>query len=85
MIEIGFQALSYQIIKQAIDDYKMLIDKGISKDLEHGAGVYSIIEIEEFFKSNWCNNLLNTIGADINGKQLLSNIKEILIRIEVVK
>ena len=52
-----YKMLSFAIIDQAIQDYRMLKAEGLST-----------VEIENFFKSEWCDFLLlniNLTGLDI--------------------
>lgn len=61
------------IIGQAIDDWRMLIDKGITgKNGGLGRDI-NYIEIRRFFKSAWCDMLLDPTG--IEGKEILEMLE----------
>lgn len=64
------------IICQAIHDYKYLLvykkDKVNSKD----KGGYSKSDLSAFFRSEWCDVLLRGIGSSMDGRGIMSAVKE---------
>ena len=64
-----YKDLAFEIIIKAIDDYRFLKELGVSKFDFLDEGVISKKEIEDFFRSNWCNFLLSTM--DLTGEDIL--------------
>lgn len=66
--------LPYQILKQAIDDYKNLkaMDLTWYRDM---ASFYSIKDIETFFKGKWSTRLLEMIGSNLTGEDILRRLQ----------
>lgn len=62
--------LVQSIFKQASKDYRFLRRKGV-KQSGFRRESYSIAEIEDFFKSEYCDSLLGAVTADISGKDIL--------------
>ena len=61
------------IIEQAIDDYKRIVKKTGDRYIT-GNRCYNILEIEEFFKSEYCTMLLSDVG--ITGRDILKELHE---------
>ena len=65
----NYTALALAILETAIRDYRLLQHYDIdSMDLEK-EGIISIAELEEFFKSDLCDSLLQNI--DMTGEDIL--------------
>ena len=63
-----YKELAFEVIIRAIDDYRFLKELGVSKFDFLDEGVISKKEIEDFFRSEWCDFLLqnmNLTGEDI--------------------
>lgn len=66
-----YQELIYAMFQRAFDDYAELKrDKVYQKSMKDG-GKYSLREIRQFLRSDWCKLLLKGIEADITGEELL--------------
>lgn len=65
--------LMLAIVWQAIEDYRYLKEHELEFMSEYGVGA-SKCEIEHFFKSEWCDYLLDSIH--ITGKDILRMLKE---------
>lgn len=72
---MDFKMLVYMIFKQAFEDYNELFSAGVTLSVNHKfirtaapfrrhIPAYSIDEIQEFFKSDWCETLLCFINKD---------------------
>ena len=65
--------LMLAIVWQAMEDYRYLKEHGLEFIDEYGVGA-SKYEIEHFFKSEWCDYLLDSIH--ITGKDILRMLKK---------
>lgn len=70
-----YQNLIYAIFERAFDDYNYLRKHGVTRNWVKDEGKYSIREIREFLRSEWCANLLKGIGADVTGNELIDYLK----------
>lgn len=68
------EMLICRIFEQAIEDYTELKAKKLTFR-DTNTGYCSISEIESFFDSDWCSDLLGMINLGLNGKEILSKIK----------
>ena len=69
----GWMDLRTAIIEKAIDDYKRMVKKSGDRYIT-GNGCYNILEIEKFFKSEYCTMLLSDVG--ITGRDILKELHE---------
>lgn len=71
------QLLCTRIIEQAVDDYRELKKKKLSSRETKDKGEYSITEIEEFFHSAWCNEIILKRGLEsrVDGVTILRHLK----------
>lgn len=71
------ELLCSRIIEQAVEDYRELKKKKLSSKETKDAGFYSVDEIEEFFHSAWCNEMLLKRGLEsrIDGVTILRHLK----------
>ena len=67
------QILVCRIFEQAIEDYRFLKQTGAVK-LNDCCCDYSVNDIEKFFSSRWCSNLLEAINSKLNGSDILKKI-----------
>ena len=68
-LQENYNELALAILETAIRDYRLLQHYDIdSMDLEK-EGIISIAELEEFFKSDLCDSLLQNI--DMTGEDIL--------------
>lgn len=70
------ETLVCRIIEQAIEDYRELKKQKIEKVKRNG-DAYSLKDIEHFFKSNWCDYLLESVHSKLKGKDVLKKISEL--------
>ena len=75
MIHLGYLDLAYAIFQRAFDDYNHLRRLGVTKHSVKNAGKYSIKDIREFLRSDWCKTLIKGIGADTSGEELITYLK----------
>lgn len=68
------QLLVCRIFGQAIADYIFLKQKDVKSKTEDGL-TYSLRELERFFGSRRCSNLLDMIDTKLSGNDILSKIK----------
>ena len=67
-MNVNFREMAFTIVEQAIEDYKLLQKLGLSEMYSYTEGNISKIELEEFFRSEWCDFLLCNMrltGEDI--------------------
>lgn len=69
------ESLVCSIFEQAIEDYAELKKKNVTERRSDNSGCYSIKDIEVFFGSQQCTKLLQLIGCDLNGTDILHKIK----------
>lgn len=72
---IEYQNLVYAIFQRAFDDYNHLRKLGVTRNWIKDEGKYSIKEIRDFLRSDWCKSLLKGIGADMTGEELITQLK----------
>lgn len=72
---IEYQKLVYAVFQRAFDDYTHLRNLGVTKNWVKDGGKYSIKEIRDFLRSDWCKVLLRSIGADMTGEELITQLK----------
>lgn len=70
------ESLVCSIFEQAIEDYAELKKKNITERHENSCGYYSIKDIEAFFGSQWSTKILQLIGCDLSGIDILHKIQE---------
>lgn len=51
--------LTCEILRQAVDDYRLLHRRGLTYKKEKSAGEYSTEEIEEFFNGEWAELMIH--------------------------
>lgn len=68
------ELLICRIFEQAVEDYKDLKEKNIEIKKGNGTG-YSFKDIERFFGSIWCSRLLDMIGCNLTGNEILNRVK----------
>ena len=68
------QCLVCRIFEQAIEDYRALKDTGSLK-LYDCCLSYSVKDIERFFGSKWCAELLDIIHSKLKGSDILKKIQ----------
>ena len=66
------------IFEQAVSDYKELKTKGVSEVNGSDSGSYSILDLELFFRGKWCNKLLELMGINVRGEDIIVIINESL-------
>lgn len=72
----SIKALVCAIFEQAIEDYKSLNINHIEiKKDSQGTGLYSVKDIEIFFRSKWCARLLEMIDIDFSGVDILNEVQ----------
>ena len=72
----GAVALTIAIFRQAANDYRDLKVRNLQSKMSVGDGDYSRKEIEKFFKSEWCRELLKNSNCNFNGNDLIKILKE---------
>ena len=70
MLDIPEHELACRIFEQAIADYRYLKKHNLTK-LKIKETIISIEEIEKFFRSSWCDGLLEAINSKLTGKDLI--------------
>ena len=65
----NFKELALSIIEKAVTDYKLLLELNVKEIDFFDEGRISKIELEEFFRSEWCDFLLGNMR--ITGKDIL--------------
>lgn len=70
--EGGVAALYTAVLTQAIIDYQDLNNRGVVSRKNKKCGDYSKNEIARFFKSDWCDYLLESIDSNFTGEYILS-------------
>ncbi len=68
------EVLVCRIFEQAIEDYRGLKQKNITQNKDN-SGAYSTKDIECFFNGKWCTRLLEMIGSEATGKDILHRIQ----------
>lgn len=58
---MNYKGLAFAIILQAVEDYRFCKEFHMEEELK---------EVEEFFKSEWCNQLL--LNMKLTGKDILT-------------
>ena len=72
------QIIACAIIERAIRDYNFLVKRNLDMFIQHSNRTgFSKKEIEKFFKSDWCDSLLNIIGCRVSGLEIFENISAI--------
>lgn len=64
----NFNELALSIIEKAVTDYKLLLELNVKKIEFCNEGKISKVELEDFFRSEWCDFLLCNMrltGEDI--------------------
>ena len=61
--------LAFYIIIQAIEDYRILQRHGVDKLIKNKQKKLDKREIEDFFRSDWCDFLLSNMN--LTGKDIL--------------
>ena len=64
----NFEELALSIIEKAVNDYKLLLELNVKEIDFFDEGRISKVELEEFFRSEWCDFLLCNMrltGEDI--------------------
>lgn len=70
------QMLCAAVVERAVDDYRLLNEKGKELIENKDEGDFSREEIESFFRSDWCRTLLRGADSRIeDGVQILRNLK----------
>ena len=72
---VEYQNLVYAIFQKAFNDYAHLRHLGVTKNWIKDEGGYSIKEIRDFLRSDWCEDLLKSIGANMTGEELIRKLK----------
>lgn len=65
---MNFNNLALSVIEKAVNDYKLLLELNVKEINFCKEGRISKVEIEEFFRSEWCDFLLSNMkltGEDI--------------------
>lgn len=70
-----YQNLIYAIFQRTFDDYNHLRKLGVTRNWVKDEGKYSIKEIRDFLRGDWCEALLRSIGADMTGEELITQLK----------
>lgn len=68
----GLYELAFDIIKRATEDYMILKKSNVDYKRDPKYGEFSIKELEKFFKGDWCNLLLKTVGIDLSGEEIMA-------------
>lgn len=84
---MGFKTLIYMILKQAFEDYNELLSAGATYSVNHKflqtetsfrshKPAYAIGEIQDFFRSDWCETLLCIIekDQDVKIRQMINTV-----------
>ena len=66
---MNFDILAFSIIEKAVNDYKLLLELNTAEINFCNEGKISKVEIEDFFKSDLCDSLLQNI--DMTGEDIL--------------
>lgn len=61
--------LAFDIVEQAVSDYKLLLESGMDSLNLLDEGCISKAEIESFFHSEWCDILL--LNLKVTGEDIL--------------
>lgn len=69
--ESGEQTLATAILTYAVDDWKRLSTGKIVSAYNH-----NFKELRQFFRSRWCNTLLELINAKITGNLILAELEK---------
>lgn len=69
------ERLVYSIFSQAVEDYEELKNRKVTSRRGGNCGCYSIKDIEAFFNSKWCTNLLQLINCDLTGRDMLRRVQ----------
>ena len=72
----GIKGLCTAILVQAVLDYQELCRNGVASVKSKKSGNYSKNEISRFFDSEWCAQLLDTIGGHVSGKDISDILKK---------
>lgn len=75
MSDNTMKQLCEAIIQQAVDDYRELKRRGLGWIGSDADGNFSLTEIEHFFRSDWCRDLLHEIDSRIDGVTILRQLK----------
>ena len=69
--------LCAKIILQAIEDYRTLKERGVNQIVTK-EDAYSIDEIEEFFRGDFCNDVIidNILQVKTSGSEILRYLKK---------
>lgn len=67
--------LAGAIVLQAADDYRDLKKRGKQSHETRGAGDYSVDELTEFFRGEWCSLILKGLGSRFRGRSILLNLR----------
>lgn len=71
-----YETLACAIFKQARDDYLFLTANRIDvMRTSRGTALFSLADVETFFKSKWCSRLLDMIGSDLTGADMLRIVR----------
>jgi hypothetical protein len=70
---MDYKMLGYEIVRQAIDDYRMLREMKRTRYATIAGGIISKREIESFLCSKWCEVLLSDFG--MSGRDILKVLK----------
>lgn len=68
------EMLICRIFEQAIEDYRELKSKNITGEKDNSS-CYSIKDIEQFFSGKWCTRLLEMIGSELTGNDILHKLQ----------
>ena len=73
----GYKELTFAMFQRAFDDYAHLRKIKETKHWIKDEGSYSIREIRNFLCSDWGKVLLDGIGANITGIELVEELKKV--------
>lgn len=72
------ESIVCSIFERAIEDYVELKTKKIRKKRFSDGSSYTIAEINNFFKSDWCKYLLSIIGCELSSEEIFEKIKNMV-------
>jgi len=79
-VQSPYALLCSRILEQAAEDYRELRKGNQESMYKKDEGTWSIKEIEDFLRSDWCNKtIIPMAGIECDGKTILYNIKNEII------
>lgn len=70
-----YNELALRILMRAVNDYKLLKELECTKLTVEDENVISLVELERFFRSEWCDFLLSSISK-LSGRDILKMLQE---------